>query len=314
MNFQQLAYVLALNEHKHFSRAAESCDVAQATLSAMLRKLEEELGLTLFDRTRAPLITTQDGELVVIMAREILSKRDELLGLSSNLSGQVQGQLRIGIIPTVAPLILPLFLSAFAAAFPHVSLQIQEVTTEEIVRLLASNDLDVGILATPIQGVDMHTYPLYREALQVYGVLDNEREFVHREELQGEQIWLLEEGHCFKDQVMTVCDLRATSRPHQQIEMRGSSFDTLVSLVDDFGGYTLLPELYAQRMPKRKRDKMRAFRAPQPVRQVSAMVYRPFAKKRLVDAFIHLIRQEVTKQRSDKAIHEEVIEINASFS
>jgi len=294
MNFQQLMYVVALNEHKHFARAAEACDVSQATLSVMLRKLEEELSLVLFDRSRSPVVITHDGERVLGVAREILAKRQEMLGLYDVLNDTATGELSIGVIPTVAMSLLPILLKSMLKAHPHIKLRIKEVTTEEIITLLEQGKLDVGILATPIDGVDLHTYPLYTEPMMVYGVGNGTQEFITKRDLKDQEVWLLEDGHCFKEQAMTVCDIQEGSRKHENLDFEGNSFDTLLNLTDSFGGYTLLPELYAKGLSRSRWQKCKRFKDPQPARQVSAMVFHPFVKKRLVDALIQVARKAMT--------------------
>ena len=156
MNFRQLEYILAVNDLSHFGKAAEQCFVSQATLSEMIRKLEEELGIVIFDRSRSPVILTSQGKDVIKNARDIINKTNELKQLKSSLAGRLSGTIRIGIIPTVAPLLLPLIIKPFVNAYPDINLKIKEATTAQLISDLEANQLDGAILATPVENIDMN--------------------------------------------------------------------------------------------------------------------------------------------------------------
>ena len=295
MNFRQLEYIIALNEQGHFGKAAEQCLVSQSTLSGMIKKLEDELDIIIFDRSRSPVMPTSYGLTVIKNAREIINKAEQLKKLKSSLEGRMSGTIRIGIIPTVAPLLLPIIIKPFVRKFPDIKLKIKEATTDQLLSDLEANKIDGAILSTPVADSDMNEYPLYTEALKVYGVKDKAKKLMSIEEIKERKIWLLEEGHCLNAQVVSICELDETSHHLNGLEMQCNSFATLVSLVDDFGGYTLLPELYINIMSKFKQSKTRSFKTPEPVRQVSMLVYRPFIKKLQINALIKFIRAEIDK-------------------
>ncbi len=296
MNFRQFEYIIAVKENGHFGKASEECNITQATLSEMVKKLEKELGITIFDRSRTPVVTTVEGDLVINNAREILTKIDHLKHLKSTIEGRLSGTLRIGVIPTVAPLLFPIIIKPFVNKYPDIELKLKEATTDQLISDLEAGQIDGAILATPVADTDMFEYPLYKEALKVYGVLDKDKKLMLPKQIKESTIWLLEEGHCFKDQVVSICDLDDKSCQLEGLEIECNSFATLVGLVDDFGGYTLLPELYVNIMSKARQNKTRSFDHPEPTRQISMLVYRPFVKKSLLDALIDVIRIQINKE------------------
>ncbi len=295
MNFRQLEYILAVNEQSHFGKAAEKCFVSQATLSEMIRKLEDELGIVIFDRSRSPVILTSQGKDVIKNAREIIDKTNELKQLKSSLEGRLSGTIRIGIIPTVAPLLLPLIIKPFVNKYPDINLKIKEATTAQLVSDLETNQLDGAILATPVENIDMNEYPLYTEALKVYGIKDKTKKLVRVKDIKNSKIWLLQEGHCLKDQIISICELDKKSYDIDRIEIECNSFATLVSLVDDFGGYTLLPELYVNIMSRDRQIRTQSFEEPEPKRQISMLVFRPFVKKTQINALVEVIRKQINE-------------------
>jgi LysR family hydrogen peroxide-inducible transcriptional activator len=296
MNFQQLEYVLAVDSEKHFARAAEQCHVTQATLSAMVKRLEEELGIVLFDRSHKPVVTTDEGLQFIERARNILSERDAILQLKNLTSCVLDGELRIGIIPTVANSLLPLLLPRLLGEHPDLKLSVVEITTEEIVSQLVVDRIDIGILVTPLHDDRLDEQTLYYESMMVYGVKDRKKKFVHPSELADERIWLLEEGNCFRHQSITICDIHEKAKGIQQLDFEGSSFDTLLNLTDRFGGYTLVPELYYNLMPVSKRNRTAQFKRPLPVREVSVVTYRPQVKSRAVGILKELIQELVAPE------------------
>ncbi len=296
MNFRQLEYIIAVQNQGHFGRAADECDITQATLSVMVKRLEDELSITIFDRSRSPILPTEEGTKVLTQAREILNKKNRLGSLRSSLDGNLSGELKIGIIPTVAPLLLPIVLKPFVSNYSGIKLSIIEATTDQLMEDLQNGIVDGAIIASPLDDEDTFSYPLYSEELMVYGVQDPSKTTMSHDDLKNSNIWLLEEGHCLKDQVVATCGLSEKQVRHVGLDIQCSSFTTLVGLVDDFGGYTLLPELYVKIMSHRRRSLTRSLKKPEPLRQIDMVVHRPFVKKTLVDAFIATIRNEMAKK------------------
>lgn len=290
MNFQQLEYIVAVDRLKHFLNAAESCGVTQATLSAMVKKLETELDIIIFDRKKQPIVTTEDGLEIINRAKQILAQRDELLELGKETKDDITGTLRIGIIPTIANALLPKILSPILASYPNLNLDLLEVTTENILTKLKNDQLDAGILATPLHDEHFEENILYYESMMVYGIRDKNKKYISPQHLEGQQNWLLEEGNCFRNQSITFCKLKNKALQPTNLKFEGNSFETLLNLTDQFGGYTLIPELYYHTLPKDRQEKSLFFEKPFPVREISLVHYRSYAKKRSIDTLAEKIR------------------------
>ncbi|MEQ8909541.1 MAG: LysR substrate-binding domain-containing protein [Vicingaceae bacterium] len=296
MNFQQLNYALAVHRYRHFGKAAVNCNVTQATLSGMIKRLEEELSFPLFDRSRHPIMTTEKGLGFMQKAEEILMLQQKLYDLKSE-GGDLEGSLKVGIIPTIANTLLPLILPAFLKAHPQLQLSIEEITTEEIVKRLKNRELDAGILSTPLpHSMEMPLEEiLYYEALYVYGI-EGEANEVSVKELRKERVWLLEEGHCFRNQSMAICGLEQEGKQDAQLNFKSNSFDTLLNLSDQFGGFTLLPELYYRQLGKKRKEKCKTFKRPIPVREISLVSSSPHLKKEALTALARHVQSEVPKR------------------
>lgn len=292
MTLQQLEYIVAIDQQRNFSRAAEQCHVTQATLSAMVKKLEEEISLVIFDRKKQPVVVTEAGKPIIDQARVVLREMSLLQDLTQLDDQALSGTVRIGVIPTVSNALLPLVLQPILTTYPDLALELEERTTDEIIRLLHSDQLDMGILATPLNDSSLEEEIMYYEAMLVYGVTDPEKEFVLPKDLSERSVWLLEEGHCFRNQTMTICDIQEKAGPNN-VRFEGNSFDTLLALTDQFGGYTLVPELYAKQMTPDRLQKVRPFRKPLPVREVSIVYHRPYARRKTIDALASCIRDIV---------------------
>lgn len=284
---------MAVHKHKHFGIAADSCHITQATLSAMIKKLEEELKILLFDRSRKPIQTTDMGLQFIETARTILQQKELLFSLNKQ-SEKLEGKLSIGIIPTVANSLLPIILPSILKENQKLQLTISEITTEEIKTQLIMDKIDIGILATPINDKQFDEHILYYEPMMIYGILDKKKEYVNSKDIKNGNIWLLEEGHCFRNQALTVCEIKEKELSPSNLNFMGSSFETLLNLTDKFGGYTLIPELYYKNMSKQKQNRTKHFQKPIPVREISIVTYRHFAKNQSIKYLSALI-QKLTK-------------------
>lgn len=291
MNFQQLEYTIALNQHKHFGKAAEACHVTQATLSGMIKKLEEELGYKIFDRRHQPVKVTEQGMQFLDIANGILKQKAKLYDLDND-DLALSGTLRMGVIPTIASSLLPRILPIIRVVYPDLRLEISEITTEEIQHLLIEDVIDIGILATPLQNNLIEEYILYYEAMMVYGI-DQDQEYITSDLINDTKIWLLEEGHCFRDQSIDICDIKPKNISDEKIVFKGSSFDTLLSMTDNFGGITLIPELYYQSLAAERKERTKHFITPIPVREISIVAYRPMVKMKSINALSQLIKEHI---------------------
>lgn len=285
MNLQQLEYILAVDQHRHFVTAAEQCHVTQATLSMMIRKLEDEWQVKLFDRSKHPVIPTPVGERVIEQARVILREVRRLDELVNAETGQLKGSLRVGIIPTLAPYLLPLFLRSFNLRYPEIQLQLSELTTDEIVHRIKNNKLDAGILALPLHEPDCVEIPLFEEEFVVYGFPfagGRARRQVRVEDLDPARLWLLDEGHCLRNQVIHFCGLHPRHQP--KYKLAASGIETLKKVVDVYEGITILPALALQDLTRQQKGRIHSFRPPVPVRQIGLVCFRYVARETLLNA------------------------------
>lgn len=306
MNLQQLEYILAVDQLKNFSRAAEHCHVTQATLSAMVKKLEDELEVVLFERKANPIITTDCGREIILQARKVLHESNKLKELSRQVKNNIRGHIRLGVIPTVANSLLPKVLKPILGKYPDLYIETREATTQDIVKQLKEGTLDIGILSTPLEITEIEENILYYELLMVYGEKASDRQYVMPEEIREHKVWMLEEGHCMRDQLIQVCSLKAQKNTLGHFSFEANSFETLLNLIDTFGGLTLIPELYYQTLSAERKAKVSFFKTPVPVREVSLVYFRPFAKHRIIHALTGEISQLVNKSlmSNDYAKHE----------
>ena len=300
MNLQQLEYIIAVDQFKNFSRAADYCHITQATLSAMVKKLEEELEIVIFNRSTNPISTTDSGSLIIEEAKKVVLHSQLLLDKAKSIQGKVSGKVKIGIIPTIAGSLLPKIISKLVFSFPDLEIEIQELTTQNIIKQLQNGQLDAGILATPLNVAELEENILYYETLMVYGNFEEDKQYIMPEEIKENKIWLLEEGHCLRDQFVKLCHLKKFNDFPSNLKFEAGSFETLLSMVDEFEGMTLIPELYYQTLSEEKKKKVRNFKRPFPVREVSLVYYPPFAKNRIIESLSAKIREIVVPELLSK--------------
>lgn len=292
MTLVQLEYIIAVDTWRHFSTAAEHCFVTQPTLSMQIQKLEEELDVKIFDRSKQPVVPTETGAEIIEQARNILAQKNQLLETVQNKKGILTGELRIGIIPTLAPYLLPLFIQPFTKKYPQVKLIINEMMTELIISRLREGKIDAGILVTPLQETGIKEFVLFYEEMMAYVSKKNavyEKTYVLPQDIDPHKLWLLEEGHCFRSQIVNLCELRKISKEGAHFDYEAGSIETLRRMVELNDGITIIPELATLDMPSKQMQLIRHFKNPVPMREVSLVVHRNFVKKRLID----VLRQEI---------------------
>jgi LysR family transcriptional regulator, hydrogen peroxide-inducible genes activator len=301
MNLQQLEYIVALDIHRNHVKAAEHCHVTQPTLSMMVKKLEDELGVKIFEKIQ-PLKPTTSGEIVIARARLILQEVRNLKDFISNEKDSIEGEYRLAVIPTLAPYLLPRFLNEFLEKHPGTSFTVMEMQTEEIVRQLKNNRIDMAILVTPIDDKEIREVPVFYEPILLY--TSENLKYFHQEKvtlksLTPENLLLLEEGHCFRGQVMNLCATKA-KKTHHQLNYQSGSFETLKAMVDNNYGYTLIPELAASN----KNKHVKHFTAPEPVREVSLAVHSGFMKELLLQKLRDAILKSIPAhfKKNDKYV------------
>lgn len=306
MTLVQLEYIVAVDTCRHFAQAAAKCFITQPTLSMQIQKLEEELGVKIFDRSKQPVLPTSAGAEIIEQARKILAERDLLTENIDAKKGIVNGELRVGVIPTIAPYLLPLCIPSFTKKFPHVKLIVNEFTTEMIVSKLRDGKIDVGILVTPLQEKGIQEHVLFYEELVAYISKKNtalKKTYLLDKDIDPNKLWLLEEGHCFRSQIVNLCELRRSSREGSHFEYEAGSLETLRRMVDMNDGITILPELATLDLTTGQQQQLRNFKKPTPVREVSLVTHRHFVKKKLVEAFKHAIIDSVPEKIKKNKSH-----------
>lgn len=286
MTIQQLSYIIAVDTCKNFKKAAEKCFVTQPTLSMQIQALEEEFGVRIFDRTKKPVIATDIGKEILEQARVILyesKKLEEIINTGKNI---LEGEIRLGIIPTLAPYLLPLFIQKFVRKYPKIKIIVNEFTTETIINRLKKDQIDAAVLATPLGDPSLREYPLFYEQFLVYTSKSEsayKKQYLLAEDINLDRLWLLEEGHCLRSQMLNLCELRKKSAVEKNIEYQAGSIETLMKMVEMNDGITILPELAVKDLSPKQLERLRRFRAPVPVREISMVTHRSYAKQRLLD-------------------------------
>jgi LysR family hydrogen peroxide-inducible transcriptional activator len=286
MTITQLKYVLAVAEYQNFTIAAEHCFVTQPTLSMQIQKLEDQLNVKIFNRSKKPIEVTDVGEKVIEQAKIIVDESNRITDIVHQYKGFVGGDFKLGIIPTIMPTLLPMFLQNFTKKYPKVKLIIEELTTEEIVRKLTDGHIDAAIAATPLQNEAIKEKPLYYEPF-VGLIPQNHRLFnqktIEADELEMDDILLLEDGHCFKESVINLC--RTYKKENTKgFQLESGSFDTLIKLSKEGLGMTLLPYLHTLDLSDIDKTHLREFKNPPPAREVSLIYHKSQLKMQLIDA------------------------------
>lgn len=292
----QLEYIVAIDEYRHFATAAEKCFVTQPTLSMQIKKLEDELGVIIFDRSRQPVVPTDIGAKLIEQARMTLASSDRIKEIIKEERQEVEGSLRLGIIPTLAPYLLPVFIGHYIRKYPGVKVEVEELVSEEIVRRLKHDLLDVGLFVTPYGDERIIENPVFYEEMLVYAHVGHaflEQEEVNLKDIESSEIWMLGDGHCFRNQVVNLCGVSADKQRRLPFGFESSSLETLMHIVDAEGGFTLIPELAMQYMPEAKRQQVRHFSKDKPLREVSVIYSRHYAKQRLIALLCDEIRAVV---------------------
>ena len=304
MNIQQLEYIVAVDQERHFQKAANLCHISQPTLSMMIQKLEDELGVKIFDRRKKPIIVTEEGERVLELARSILHTTKQLKDVAIADGKELTADLHIGIIPTLAPYLLPLFIKTFSVSYPGVKLKITELTTERIIDRLRNSSLDVGILATPLHEKSIKEDVIFYERFLVYNSTTYKKKYVSTDDIEPDKLWLLEEGHCFRSQIINLCQLQ--KQTDKQLEYQAGSFETLKRLVDIQQGLTILPELATLQLSAKEKKYLTEFKAPAPTREISLCTHRDYINQRVINALkesiVSSIPDEILKTKGKNRI------------
>lgn len=307
MTLTQLEYIVALDTYRHFVLASEKCFVTQPTLSMQIQKLEEELDVKIFDRTKQPVIPTEIGVSIIAQARIALREAGVIRQVIAEQKDNMTGEIRIGIIPTLAPYLLPQLFKNIRERYPQINLVIKETITEEIVQELKNNRLDCGIVVTPLKDSSIKEDILFYEELFVYVSKKNalhDKKYVLPSEIDPNQLWLLEEGHCFRSQILNLCELRKYANVNFKYET--GSIETLKRMVDKSDGITILPELAVMEFNHTQMKHVKRLKEPSPAREVSLVTHRDHLKTRLIktlkDEILSIIPKAMHKLQKKKVV------------
>lgn len=293
MNVQQFQYILALAENRHFETAAEKCCITQSTLSTMISKFEDEIGIIIFDRRKKPVGITKEGELILKQLRIITDEILHLNEIVNEIRGEIKGTIKISCISTVAPFLFPLFLQDFSGKNMQLHITIKESTTDEIVRQLKSREIDIGILSTPIEDHELKEYALYTEPFVLYDASNSIPQKYTVEELDLSNFWLLEEGHCMRTQVLEICEFsKKEINPSINVNFKAGSVDSLIRFAKANKGKTLLPLLALLNSDEKAHSGF--FKEPAPYRNIGLVTHRHFAKKKILNLLQNEIKEKVT--------------------
>jgi len=295
-SFIQLEYIVALATYGNFKLASEQCYVTQPTLSMQIKKMEQVLGVILFDRSKQPVVPTPIGLQVVDQARRILNERDRLSEIVDTHQNEIQGELQLGVIHSIAPYLLPLFIVELNQKYPRLFIHVHEMITEDLIHALRMETIDVAILVTPMDYKQIVTSPLYYEAIAVY--VSPDHPFYHydaipQDALDSDEMWMLREGHCFRDQTLNLCRNQGQLSRNRKFSFETGSIETLIKMVDLQGGFTLIPEMVISNISPEKRDRIKWIEGTPKLREVSIATFRSYAKQRLVKVLVDSIQEAV---------------------
>ncbi len=296
MTLQQLEYIIALDTYQHFVTAAEKCQVTQPTLSMQVQKLEEEIGIRIFDRSKKPLHATKSGEQIILRARQILREVNQLKDFVEGKAESIEGTFTLGVLPTISPFLLPLFLPQFIKEYPHTFVKIKEMQANEIIQGLHRGTVDMGIMATPLEERNIREIPLFKEPFLLYLPEKHQlikKENIHVNDLKFDEMLVLEKGHCFREQALALCSY-IQKKQDKGFEYESASIDSLKRLVNQNIGYTLIPELSVNF--ELNEQNIKRFETPEPVREISLVVHNSFSKEILIETLHQIITKSLPEE------------------
>lgn len=310
MTITQLEYVVAVATYKSFVAAAEKCFVTQPTLSMQIQKLEDELGIKLFDRNKHPIAITAMGEAIVDQARIVLAECEKIHELIQNQQNKLAGTFKFAIIPTIAPYILPGLLEHYVPNYPDVKLQITELETHQVIAALRKNEIDAALVSTPLEENGIKEYPLFFEPFIGYFSEDEKalkKRLISPQDISLDRIWLLNEGHCMRNQIINLCSEQIQKlQAERPFRYESSNVETLRKMVDKNKGMTILPELATLEFTDDQIERVRYFESPEPVREISLVTNDHFVKltllQSLMDEILKLVPEKMRVQKNNRKV------------
>ncbi len=297
MTIQQLEYVLAVDTHRHFAKAAEHCRVTQPTLSMMIQKLEEELGMKLFDRNVQPVKPTPSGKKVIEQARKVLYQASLIKDIVNEEEQSIKGVFKLAVLPTIAPYLVPRFFLQMTEKHKDLDIHILEMKTTPTLAALLSGDIDAAIIASRPIETDLKGDVLFYEQFFGY-VSPNEaiykNDMIRSADVDGERLWLLDEGHCFRDQLMRFCQMEEVKL--RQGAYRLGSLETFMRMVESGNGITFIPELATYQLSEEQRKLVRPFAIPKPTREIVFVTRKDFIRHTIAEMLMENIKESVPKE------------------
>ncbi len=294
MTIQQLEYILAVEQFRHFAKAAEYCSITQPTLSAMIQKLEEELGVKLFDRSVQPISPTFIGQKILRQARLVLTQVSHVKEIIAEEQEQLSGIFRLAVLPTIAPYLLPRFFPELIEEHSNLDMRVTEMKTLDIRQALLTDEIDAAIIASaPEEGL-FHEETLFYEEFYAYISRKEvlfKHELIRTSDITGERLWLLDEGHCFRDQLVRFCQMEAVKL--SQMAYKLGSMETFMHMVENGKGITFVPNLAVLQFNDEQKELVRPFAIPRPTRRIVLVTNKNFIRHKLLNTLKEKIRTSV---------------------
>ena len=297
MTLQQLEYILAVSQFRHFAKAAEHCRVTQPTLSATIQKLEDELDTKIFDRSQQPICPTPVGQLVIEQARIVLEQAGHIKDIIEEEKHSLSGVFKLGILPTIAPYLLPRFFPQLMKKYPKLDIRVTEMKTKDIKQALIKGEIDAGLIATLPEKDDFRQIPLFYEQFYAYIARESklfDNKIIRTSDLSDEQLWMLDEGHCFRDQLVRFCQMKAAQA--SQIAYHLGSMETFMRMVESGKGVTFIPELAIDQLNDTQKELVRPFAIPIPTRQIILITNEHFIRTTLLEVLTKEIQASVPRE------------------
>ncbi|MFO7829436.1 MAG: LysR substrate-binding domain-containing protein [Bacteroidales bacterium] len=296
MTFVQLKYLVAIARYRSFSKASQNLKISQPALTSQIKNLENEIGFAVFDRTKVPLAITPEGEVLIKRAEQILKLTDDMYDIAIELEEQISGKLTIGMIPTVAPYLTPVFMDDLSAKHPDLQLNIRELVTEDIILQVKNGELDAGIIATPVKAKGVEFLTLFYEKFFLF-ISDKNKLFnkdtININDIELNELWYLNEGNCFQNQVNALCEISDKVAQKQQLKYQSNSIESLRYIVLQRGGMTFIPELATLTVSTAEENMIKEIGGLKPVREISLVTTKFVSKRKLIDVFLEIMMKNI---------------------
>lgn len=310
MTITQLEYVVAVATYKSFVAAAEKCFVTQPTLSMQIQKLEDELTVKIFDRNRHPINTTELGEAIVNQAKIILAESAKINEIIQSKTGSISGRFKIAILPTLAPYVVPQLMDKITANYPDLQVSVLELQTHEILKRLHDNEIDCGLVSTPLDDNNIKEYPLFYETLVAYFGKNEEalkKKSIKVEDIDMNKFWMLNEGNCLRNQIINLCSEQIGKiQDNKNFKYETGNVETLRKMVDKSGGVTILPEFATFDFQEEQLDNIRYFDGEEPVREISAVTNTHFVRmnilQKIMEEVLSIVPEKMRVQKSNRKV------------